>query len=399
MFELVEQNFRKLIRHITTLHTPTLYSCGILMFIGVIMSLSLSPVVAGRLETGHFLFFFKHVFFLLIGLCVTVFISTQSTKNIVNICKIGAIISFIMLVLVLVCGTGIKGAKRWIDLGVFKLQPSELLKPFFLFLVADYITSFAKTLSYKYIIKGGLMLVVAVILFFLEPDFGMMIVFAFIFAVQIFFSPIRIRYLLLCGGLFFALLIVASLSLEHVRFRVNNFLYGSVGDSYQKNTAIKAIKSGGVLGNGLGEGNLKFQLPDAHNDFIFSIIGEELGLFAYCILFIAYLTICVSNIMIVYDSEFVTGRRITLGEYKNNKHHNKLLHDQVILGIICLIFFEVMINASVSLGLMPTKGMTLPFVSYGGSSILSHSVLLGILLAFTKRQGGIHYNQKSLIKL
>lgn len=382
---------QKLIRYIyleikslqKTILIPTL----ILLVFGMVMSFSLSYSVSRKLETGDFYFFYKHCFFVVIGICCLVYFATIDFNKLLSISTLGYVLSILLLFSVLFLTSSVKGANRWIDIGLLSLQPSETFKPFFIVMHSVIMQKFWQKNDKNYLFLSLIMFVFAIFLFALEPDYGMIIVYTFIIGVQILFSQIKIYFVLLCGGAFMALLIVLSFTFEHVRFRILTFLGMGEGDNYQLNIAIRAIKEGGIFGKGIGMSNLKNLLPDAHNDFIFAVIGEELGLVGYLFLICCYFSIFISILIFInQQNKYFSQHCFTKSEMVVvEKYYLKRI---IALSILAVFFVAFTINSFVSLGLFPTKGMTLPFVSYGGSSILSHCIMMGILLNITRYHCG-----------
>jgi cell division protein FtsW len=357
-----------------------------LIMFGLLMSFSLSYAVSRKLDTSDFYFFYKHFAFVLIGMIAMIFFTFVDLKKITSISIIFYAICVFLLILVLFnVSSSVKGAKRWIDIGMISIQPSEILKPFFIIVHSFLVYKFWKDDDINYILTSIASFVVCVMLFALEPDYGMIIVYSFIVGIQILFSPIKIRYTMLVALVFIATLIALVFCFDHVRFRVLTFLGMGDGDNYQLNIALNAIKDGGLFGNGIGMSNLKSKLPDAHNDFIFAVIGEEIGLFGYIFIALFYFTIFISVITFILEENyyikkhaFIKNEVSMIDEYYINR--------TMAVSILGIFLISFTINSFVSLGLFPTKGMTLPLVSYGGSSILSHCIMAGILLNITKKK-------------
>ena len=358
---------------------PTIY----LMIFGVVMSFSLSYSVSQKLETGDFYFFYKHCFFVFVGFSLMIFFSIIDIKKIMSISFFSYGICILMLLLVLAITSGVKGANRWIDLGFISIQPSEILKPFFIIMHSLLIAKYREKNDINYVFVSCIIFLFVIILFGLEPDYGMIIIYTATLGVQILFSEIKFRNILFIGiGLLF-LLILLSLTFSHVKFRILTFLGLGEGDNYQLNIALRAINEGGFFGNGTGMSKLKNLLPDAHNDFIFAVIGEEIGGFGYLMLIGFYFTIFISVLLYIsYNNKIINTHIFTSDDsFSIDEYYLKRL---ISISIITMFFVAFTINSFVSLGLFPTKGMTLPFVSYGGSSIMSHSIMIGILLNTTK---------------
>ena len=360
-----------------------------LIIFGILMSFSLSYSVSAKLETGDFYFFYKHIFFVVIGLVAMAFFALVDFKKLITVSLFAYIFCICLLVLVLVTPGSVKGAQRWIDFGFLSIQPSEILKPFFIVIHSLFIHRFWQKRDINYFfthlcIFGGI-----AFLFALEPDYGMIIIYSATIAMQVLFSQIKTKYVILFGLFTLVFLVLVSLCFEHVRFRILTFLGMGEGDNYQLRIALNSIKKGGLLGSGIGESLLKYKLPDAHNDFIFAVIGEELGCFGYGLLLTFYGTMFFSILLFLsQEREYFLRHQHKDGDILHLEDF--YLHRVIIMSIFAMFFIALTINSFVSLGLFPTKGMTLPLVSYGGSSMLSHSVLIGILLNLTKTRYRYH---------
>ena len=245
------------------------------------------------------------------------------------------------------------------------IQPSEFLKPFFAVVSAWFLTKGleGKNIGFKIVFTIFLL---SSCLLILQPDFGMTILFMVVFFAQLFVSGLSIIFVLI---LVVVLLIVGVLSyynIENVKNRIDIFIDPLSGDTYQIEQSIKAFKSGGIKGKGLGQGTLKETIPDAHTDFIFSIAGEELGFIFCSVLILIFLTIVIRGL---------------LASLKKRELYSLIL----VVGLVSIFGLQAVINIASSLGLIPTKGLTLPLISYGGSSMISSSILIGILLSHTKK--------------
>ncbi|MXV35493.1 MULTISPECIES: FtsW/RodA/SpoVE family cell cycle protein [unclassified Saccharibacter] len=345
---------------------------GILMALGYILMLAASPAVAHRIGASRNVFIFKQVAFLSIAAVIVIVTSRLSIRAMQKLAVIGGVIALAATFMTLVHGMEIKGARRWIALPLMSVQPSEFLKPCFALL-----TGWLLSLRGKIRLRNGwrfpgralscFVFLMIVALLQAQPDIGMLSVITMVFVTQLFIDGLPIAFFVtLIAGMISAFGL-AYLTFDHVRSRVQRFLHPDVGDHYQIDTSLRAFGNGGLLGRGPGEGRVKDLLPDAHADFVFAVAGEEYG-FLMC-LFI----ICV----------FVMLLLCTL---------RRLLHEKdpfVILaagGLITGFGLQAFINMGSSLHLIPTKGMTLPFISYGGSSAFSIALTMGMVLALTKHR-------------
>lgn len=349
----------------------TLAALLTLAFLGYIMVLAAAPAVAERIgASSRNLFFAKQVFFLLGASAVMAGVSLLSPRGIRRLALLGFVGALVLTAATLVIGAEVKGARRWLNLPlVGSLQPSEFLKPCFA-VVAAWLMAEAKSAGRRGWAAWGMVLglyaMVALVLQ-RQPDIGMLLVVSAVFFTQIFVAGINMLVVVALGGLGASGLVGAYFLFSHVQKRVNQFLYGEGGASYQVDVALEAFGAGGLMGVGPGEGRMKNVLPDAHADFVFAVVGEEFGLLV-CLFILALFT-------------FVVVRGLT-----------RLLAETdlyVILGasgLLAQFGLQAFINMASSLHLIPTKGMTLPFVSYGGSSVIAIALGMGFLLALTRKR-------------
>jgi cell division protein FtsW len=338
---------------------------GIIVF-GLMMTASSSPAIAKRIDIEKFFFLKKQLIFAAISLFLLIAISFLDQQKIKIFSIIGLAIVILLLVAVLLFGAEAKGAKRWISLAGFTLQPSEFAKAFFVIANA-YI--FQK-LNYeewwkKYGISFGLFSIIALLLL-LQPDFGMTITFTALWLVQVFAYGLPI-FIIVGIGVFIAIGAVgAYLVFPHVEDRINKFLDAD-GKNYQVERSLDAFVNGSFFGTGPGNGVVKKFIPDAHTDFIFAVVGEEYGILACTIIIVifAYLITRIVKRALEEEDSFVY---------------------LALCGLVTQFTMQVIVNIGVSLRLLPTKGMTLPFISYGGSSMMSTAICFGLILAFTKRK-------------
>lgn len=345
---------------------------SIIIIFGVALVASASPPVAMRIGLGQYHFLIRHVIVLVPSFFIMLGISLMDVKQIWRFALLMLAGSLVCLVYVLIFGVEIKGAQRWIHLPGFSLQPSEFAKPAFIVVSAWFIAMQKDKPEFPGTkIAAGLYGLLAALLV-LQPDMGMTFVITACFGAVIFLAglPFRIIFLLLIFAIGAATL--AYFSLSHVQSRVDRFLNPESGDTYQIEKSLDAFRNGGLFGTGPGQGTVKLNIPDAHADFIFSVAGEELGLFFTVILIALFGYVIVRGFNRIVDSEnmFVI---LATG------------------GLLTMFGLQALVHMGSSLHLLPTKGMTLPFISYGGSSLLSMSVAMGMVLALTRRQtrGGI----------
>jgi len=345
----------------------------LLFFIGLFFSLaSTSLVVSDKLDTNDYSFFFKHLIFILLGIITIFFLSSIKQEKLLKFSSIIFIISLISLILVPVIGIEVKGSKRWIDLYFLpRFQPIELVKPFLIIFISLILSSEKYSNIYlKYFFTFLITLLVALLLA-VQPDIGQTLLVFFSWSILIFTSGISIVFLLI---LFLLLIFVFSYlvffvpKFEYIKNRLVSFLNSETGThNFQSDKAIDSITSGGFFGKGIGEGTLKNRVPEAHTDYIISVISEEFGVIAIILILLLFLIFIYSVFKKVY---FENEEKIKL----------------ILVGCISLILMQAMIHIGVNIRLFPTTGMTLPFISYGGSSIISISILSGIILNLTKRK-------------
>jgi cell division protein FtsW len=347
----------------------TLGAVGTLIGFGYIMMLAASPAVAERIGQSRDLFILKQVFFLAVAGAVVVIVSMQSPRSIRRVAIIGCIIALILTAATMVVGVEIKGARRWISLPGLSVQPSEFLKPCFAIVAAWLISEGRRTPRFPgTLLAIGIFALIALLLKS-QPDVGMLAVITAVLFAQLYVAGLN---LFLAGiamvGFGFAG-VAAYTFFPHVQKRVQEFLHpgNGIGADYQPHTALEAFGNGGLLGRGPGEGRVKDVLPDAHADFVFAVAGEEFGMIV-CLIIIAVFA-------------FIVLRGLL-----------RLLKEQdlfIVLsctGLVTGFGLQAFVNMASSLQLIPTKGMTLPLISYGGSSALAVALGLGMLLALTRRR-------------
>jgi cell division protein FtsW len=337
--------------------------------IGVIVTLAASPAVATRIGLDTFYFARRQMVFIAMALVIMITVSFLSVRGVRRLAALTTIGAIALMIATLVFGVPIKGATRWLQLGGFSLQPSEFVKPGFAVLAAWLFAVRSMDDRFPgYSLSTGLYVVVAGLLL-LQPDIGMTLVISAIWGVQFFVAGLPL--------IFVAGLVVLALSgsvgpyfmFDHVRLRVDRFLDPEAGSGFQVARSLDAFRNGGWAGRGPGEGHVKEVLPDAHADFIFAVIGEEFGLIACIVIVLLFL--------------FVVLRGFS-----------RVLKDQdlfvvlAVAGLLTQFALQALINMASTVNLMPPKGMTLPLISYGGSSTLALGLGLGMVLALTRLRTG-----------
>ena len=340
----------------------------LLVAIGILLNLAASPAAATRVGLDAFHFVRKQLTFLPLTLMVMFGISLLAPVQIRRFAAIGFVVSALLMLATLAVGTDINAARRWLSIGPVSLgQPSEFVKPFFAVVSAWMFAEHKLREEFpgNFIALGLLLCVVACLLS--QPDVGMTLVVSTVWCAQFFIAGLPIFYVILFVVIGLVGIVGAYFVFPHVASRVDRFLDPTVGDSYQVTQAMRAFQQGGLFGRGPGEGRIKEALPDANTDFIFAVAGEEFGVLL-CLLIVALFA-------------FLVLRALT----KMTREEN-LFVLLAVGGLAVQFGLQAMINMASSLHMMPTKGMTLPFISYGGSSLLALGVGMGMLLALTRRR-------------
>ena len=348
----------------------------ILFFLGLFFSFSSTSSLAGeRLDKNYYFFFSKHLLFTSLAFTIMFFLSLIDTTFLKKIVIPLFFISLILLALVPIIGVEIKGAKRWLDFYFFRLQPIELLKPFFILTTVRILTlDRLKNTQIKYSISFLLLLSV-IILLIDQPDLGQSILLIGSWIATVFISGVSLYFII---GLFSFFLICFALLLffmpekfAYIINRLASFINPNMGDRFQSSSALDAIKLGGLKGQGIGEGILKDSVPEAHTDYIIAIISEEYG--------------SIISVMIIVIFLYISFRII-----KNCIKQEDQLIKISLCGLSALLIFQTFIHVGVNTSLLPTTGMTLPFLSYGGSSLIGSAILAGVILNYTKNKTYIY---------
>ena len=344
----------------------------ILFFLGLFFSFSSTSSLAGeRLDKDYYFFFTKHLLFTCLALLIMIFISIIKTEFIIKFTFHLFIISFILLALVPIIGVEVKGAKRWLDLYFFRLQPIEILKPLFILITVKILTfEKLKDKQIKYILSF-IILCTVIILLIDQPDLGQSILLIVSWIATVFISGVSLTYIFIFFLLFFvslgSVLFFLPEKFGYVINRLVTFFDPNQGDKFQSSSALDAIKLGGLTGQGMGEGVLKESVPDAHTDYVIAVISEEYG---------SVVTIIILTIFLYISF------RIIKNCFNQENHYLKIS----LIGLATLLIFQTFIHAGVNTNLLPTTGMTLPFLSYGGSSLIGSAILAGLVLNYTKNK-------------
>lgn len=352
----------------------TLACVGLLIGLGYVLMLAASPAVASRIGASRNMFILKQVIFLALAGAIVLGTSYLSRQAVRKLAIIGGIIALGATAMTLVHGMEIKGARRWIALPMMSVQPSEFLKPCFAVVTGWLLSARRSVVMWGNIAFPGMLIAFLcfgciLVLLKSQPDIGMLSVITMVFMTQLFVDGLKLYWVGLCVAGMAGAFAIAYIVFPHVQSRVQRFLHPDVGDHYQIDTALRAFGNGGLLGRGPGEGRVKDLLPDAHADFVFAVAGEEYGLI-----------LCVGIILLF---GIIVLRTLL-----------KLMHEEdpfVIVsaaGLVTGFGLQAFVNMGSTLHLIPTKGMTLPFISYGGSSAMSVALTMGMVLALTRHHVG-----------
>ncbi len=348
-----------------TVDKPLLAAIFALMLVGVILSLAASPPVATRIGLDPFHFFNRHVMFLLPSLIVLVGVSFLSPKQIRRTALLVFAVSIVLIVATLLFGPEVKGSRRWITLIGVNIQASESAKPAFVVMAAWLFAESTKRPEMPATTMALILLLMLVALLVMEPDFGQTMLILMVWGALFFIAGMRMIWVLGLAGAASAGLFGAYLFVPHVAGRIKRFVNPASGDTFQVDTAMEAFYNGGWFGLGPGEGIAKRSLPDSHTDFVFAVAAEEFGIILCLALLALFAFIVIRGLSRAYATEDMFSRFAAS-------------------GLAILFGMQSAINMAVNLQLIPAKGMTLPFISYGGSSIISLAYGIGMMLALTR---------------
>ena len=349
----------------------TLLAIAVLIGFGYVMMLAASPAVAERIHVSRDSFILKQVVFLALAACIVVAVSLLSPKGVRRLALAGCLAALALTAMTLVAGVEIKGARRWISVPGMTIQPSEFLKPCFAVVAAWLLAEGKRTRGFPGMAIAFAVFAIILLLLKSQPDIGMLAVVTAVFFAQLFVGGLNLFFVGVGTAMLAAAGVGAYTFFPHVRSRVTRFMDPAAGDSYQVNRALEAFGNGGLLGRGPGEGRVKDVLPDAHADFVFAVMGEEFGMIV-CVLVLSLFAFIVMRGLLRLLAE----------------------HDEFVIlascGLVASFGLQAFVNMASTLHLIPTKGMTLPFVSYGGSSVLAVALGMGMLLALTRRRSRLH---------
>jgi len=350
-----------------TVDRLTLAAIGALMLAGVVLSLAASPPVAGRLGLEPFYFVNRHILFLLPTVAILLAASFLNPRQIRRLAVIVFAVSLIMVAATPMFGAEIKGARRWLILFGVSIQPSEFLKPAFVILVAWLFGESAKHPDMPANALSLALLLAVIALLVVQPDFGQTMLIVLVWSALFFMAGMRLIWVFGLAGVAGLGLLIAYSTVPHVARRIQRFLDPGSGDTFNIDIATESFMRGGWFGKGPGEGTVKRLLPESHTDFVFAVAAEEFGI-ALCLALVALFSFIVI--------------RALIRAMRNDDPFTRF----AAAGLTMLFATQSAINMAVNLHLMPAKGMTLPFISYGGSSMLSLAYAMGMLLALTREQ-------------
>ena len=346
-----------------TIDRYLLTSFFILIIFGIFLVMASSQHLAESLNVQSHHFTIRHLLFGSVCIPIIIFFSILNERQIKIFCILGLIITICLLLLILIEGERIKGAQRWFHFGSLSFQPSEACKPFFIIFNAWILTLWIeKSKSSGWMWSIASIIIISTLLL-LQPDLGMTILVTFTWGFQLFIAGIPLIIILFLILAFPIFMILSYQNLSHVKIRIDNFIEGK---TYQVSKSLQSFESGGFWGKGPGEGFYKKSLPDAHSDFVFAVAAEEYGVFICCLIITLY---CI----------------IILRSFTFSIKTNNLFLILAISGLAFQFGFQSLIHIASNTDLIPTKGMTWPFLSYGGSSILASGISAGILLALTRK--------------
>jgi len=352
-----------------------------LFLLGLFFSFSsTSSFVGEKMNKQTYFFFIKHLVFVCISLFLLVLISIQDREKLIKFLPYLFFVSLLLLFLLPVFGVEVKGSKRWMDFPFLpRFQPVELLKPLFIIFIAKIIILNEKSSIYKRYLYSFMVLFIIILFLINQPDLGQTLLLASTWITMIFVSGFNMLFLtiliLIFLIIFSALIFFFPEKFGYVFFRIKTFIDPKSGDDFQSQRALDAIKQGGLTGQGMGEGILKEKVPEAHTDYIIAVISEEFGAVFVLIIVIIFLLIGykVLNKIFLEKDEFI-----------------KL----ALAGLVSLLIIQTFIHIGVNIRLLPTTGMTLPFLSYGGSSLVGSALIAGIILNFTRKDTGRYFKNE-----
>ena len=350
----------------------------LLMGAGLVLSLAASPPIAAKFDVEPFYFVRRHAALLLPAIAIMFAASTLTSKQIRRVSLVIFVVGIALMALILVLGPEVKGAKRWLQFGALSIQPSEFVKPAFVVLTAWLFNESQKRPDVPGIQLAVALYAIFATLLIMQPDFGQTLLVTLVWGALFYMAGINMVWIAALGAAGIAGVATAYFLVPHVTSRIDRFLDPASGDTYQADRSLDSFLHGGWFGRGPGEGTVKNVLPDSHTDFIFAVTAEEYGLIA-CLILLALFAFLVLR-----------------GLSKASQEPDGFIRHAV-AGLVMLFGLQTLINMAVNVGLLPAKGMTLPFISYGGSSLLAMALTMGFALGLTRKRpmaGGLKRNSE-----
>ncbi len=372
MFSFSRENTSLIAKWWRNIDKQILFLFLFLLLLGLFFSFSsTSSIIAEKMSRETYFFFIKHLIFVFVSLLLLIAISIQEKNKIIKFLLPLFLISILFLLLVIFIGEEIKGSKRWLDFPILpRFQPIELVKPFFVLIIAKIIVSSDKMNIYNRYLFSFFILSLVVALLISQPDIGQTLLIISTWITMVFASGFNMIILSIFGLVVLVVIVFLIYffpsKFGYISLRIQTFLNPKTGDNFQSQKALDAIKQGGLTGQGMGEGVLKDQVPEAHTDYIIAVISEEFGALFVLLIVILFLFI---------------GYKIFSKVLLENDEFIKLS----LIGLTALLIIQTFIHIGVNVKLFPTTGMTLPFLSYGGSSLIGTSIIAGIILNFTRK--------------
>ena len=378
MFSFSRENTSLVAKWWRNIDKQILFLFVFLLILGLFFSFSSTSSVLGeKMNKETYFFFIKQLIFVSISLFLLIAISIQEKNQLIKFLLFLFLISILLLFLVPVFGVEIKGSKRWLDFPFLPIfQPVELVKPLFIIFVAKIIVLNEKTNIYRRYLYSFLVLLLIVIFLINQPDLGQTLLLTSAWITMIFVSGFNMAVLLILGLAFLSIIMFLIFffpeKFGYIFLRIKAFVDPKAGDNFQSQKALDAIKQGGLTGQGMGEGVLKDKVPEAHTDYIIAVVSEEFG--AIFVLFIVIIFLFI-------------GYKVLNKVFSEKDEFLKL----TLVGLVSLLIIQTFIHIGVNTRLLPTTGMTLPFLSYGGSSLIGSSIIAGVILNFTRKDSARYY--------
>jgi len=381
MFSFDRENTGLVAKWWRNIDKQILFLFAFLLLLGLFFSFSsTTSVMSEKMNKQTYFFFIRHLIFVSVSLLLIFMISIQEKNKLIKILTYLFIISTALLFLTLIVGVEIKGSRRWIDFDPLpRFQPVELLKPLFIIFVAKIIILNEKKDVYRRYFYSLIILLLIVTILINQPDLGQTLLLTLTWITMIFVSGFNMIILSILSLVFVIIIALLIFFLPekfgYVFLRIKTFLDPKAGDNFQSQKALEAIKQGGLTGQGMGEGILKDKVPDAYTDYMIAVISEEFG--AIIVLFIVIIFLLI-------------GYKVLNKVFSGNDEFLKL----TLVGLVSLLIIQTFIHIGVNSRLFPTTGMTLPFLSYGGSSLIGSSIIAGVILNFTRKDSTRYFKNE-----